>query len=64
MKLFAVSDIHGATKPIEKAAPLIRESDWVVIAGDITHTKTRWLPIRAALERPLRIHRNRSELCG
>ena len=41
MKLFAVSDIHGATKPIEKAAPLIRESDWVVIAGDITHTKTR-----------------------
>lgn len=41
MKLFAVSDIHGATKPIEKAAPLIRESDWVVIAGDITHTRTR-----------------------
>jgi len=41
MKLFAVSDIHGATKPIEKAAPLIREADWVVIAGDITRTKTR-----------------------
>jgi Icc-related predicted phosphoesterase len=41
MKLFAVSDIHGATKPIENAAPLIREADWVVIAGDITHTKTR-----------------------
>jgi len=41
MKLFAVSDIHGATKPIEKDAPLIRESDLVVIAGDITHTKTR-----------------------
>ncbi len=51
MKLFAISDIHGATKPIEKAAPLIRESDWVVIAGDITHTKTRWLPIRAALRK-------------
>jgi uncharacterized protein len=41
MKIFAISDIHGATKPIENAAPLIREADWVVIAGDITHTKTR-----------------------
>jgi uncharacterized protein len=41
MKIFAVSDIHGAAKPIEKAAPFIREADWVVIAGDITHTKTR-----------------------
>ena len=41
MKLFAISDIHGATKPIDKAAPLIREADWVVIAGDITRTKTR-----------------------
>jgi predicted phosphodiesterase len=35
MKLFAISDIHGATKPIDKAAPLIREADWVVISGDI-----------------------------
>ena len=41
MKLFAVSDIHGATKPIERAAALIRESDLVVIAGDLTHTRTR-----------------------
>ena len=41
MKLFAISDIHGATKPIEKAATLIREADWVVIAGDITSTRTR-----------------------
>jgi uncharacterized protein len=41
MKLFAISDIHGATKPINEAAPLIREADWVVIAGDITRTKTR-----------------------
>jgi uncharacterized protein len=41
MKLFAISDIHGATKPIDEAAPLIREADWVVIAGDITRTKTR-----------------------
>jgi Icc-related predicted phosphoesterase len=41
MKFFAVSDIHGATKPIEKAATLIREADWVVIAGDITSAKTR-----------------------
>ena len=41
MKLFAVSDIHGATKPIQKAATLIREADWVVIAGDITSSRTR-----------------------
>jgi Icc-related predicted phosphoesterase len=41
MKLFAISDIHGATKPIDEAAPLIREADWVVIAGDITRTKMR-----------------------
>jgi predicted phosphodiesterase len=41
MKLFAVSDIHGAIKPINKAATLIREADLVVISGDITHTKTR-----------------------
>ncbi len=41
MKLFAVSDIHGAIKPIEKASSLIRHADWVVIAGDITRTKTR-----------------------
>ena len=41
MKLFAISDIHGAIKPINEAAPLIRAADWVVVAGDITHTKTR-----------------------
>lgn len=41
MKLFAISDIHGATKPIEQAAPLIRAADLVVIAGDITRSKTR-----------------------
>lgn len=41
MKLFVVSDIHGATKPIDNAASLIREADWIVISGDITHTKTR-----------------------
>jgi uncharacterized protein len=41
MMLFAISDIHGATKPIDESAPLIREADWVVIAGDITRTKTR-----------------------
>ena len=41
MKLFSISDIHGAIKPIEKAATLISEADWVVIAGDITSAKTR-----------------------
>ena len=41
MKLFAISDIHGATKPIEAAASLISAADWIVISGDITHTKSR-----------------------
>jgi len=41
MMLFAISDIHGATKPIDESAPLIRKADWVVIAGDITRTKTQ-----------------------
>ena len=41
MKLFTISDIHGATKPIAEAAPLIREADWVVISGDLTRSKTR-----------------------
>lgn len=41
MKLFVISDIHGAIKPIEEAAPLISASDYVIIAGDITHSKTK-----------------------
>jgi Icc-related predicted phosphoesterase len=41
MILFVMSDIHGATKPIDESAPLIRKADWVVIAGDVTRTKTR-----------------------
>jgi Icc-related predicted phosphoesterase len=41
MKLFTISDIHGATKPIDEAASLIREADWVVISGDLTRSKTR-----------------------
>jgi hypothetical protein len=41
MKLFCISDIHGATKPIHEAAPLIREADWVVVSGDLTSSKTR-----------------------
>lgn len=41
MKLLAISDIHGALKPIEKAAFLLRASDWIVVAGDITRSKTR-----------------------
>ena len=41
MKLFAISDIHGALQPIDAAAHLIRQADGVIIAGDITRTKTR-----------------------
>jgi Icc-related predicted phosphoesterase len=41
MKLLVMSDIHGATEPLQQAAALIREADWVVLAGDITGDKTR-----------------------
>jgi Icc-related predicted phosphoesterase len=41
MKLFAISDIHGATRPIDEAAALIRAADGVVIAGDLTRSRTR-----------------------
>ena len=41
MRLFVASDIHGATEPIEAAAPLLRAADWVVIPGDLTRGKTR-----------------------
>lgn len=41
MRLFVVSDIHGAKEPLEAAAPLLMAADWVVIAGDITRGKTR-----------------------
>ncbi len=36
MKIFAISDIHGALTPIEAASELLGESDFVVISGDIT----------------------------
>ena len=41
MKLFVISDIHGATKPVEQAAPFIRDADLVVLCGDITRKKSR-----------------------
>ena len=41
MKLFVISDIHGATRPVESAAALIRDADAVVVAGDITRGRTR-----------------------
>lgn len=41
MKIFVISDIHGATAPIEKAATLIRTADRIIISGDITRTRTR-----------------------
>ncbi len=41
MRLFVISDIHGMTKPIHEAGALIREADWVVVAGDLTRSKTR-----------------------
>ncbi len=36
MKIFAISDIHGFTKAIDQTANLIKNSDIVIICGDIT----------------------------
>ena len=36
-----MSDIHGALRPIEEAAPLVSAADWVVVSGDITRSRTR-----------------------
>mgnify|MGYP000878864909 FL=1 len=41
MKIFCMSDIHGAVGAIEKAGPLISQADLVVVAGDITRLKNR-----------------------
>lgn len=53
MRLFVISDIHGALGPIEAAGPLLAAADQVVIAGDLTRTKTRAeaAEILACLER-------------
>lgn len=41
MKIFTISDIHGALDMLERAAGLIRSADLVVMAGDLTsHGKT------------------------
>jgi Icc-related predicted phosphoesterase len=41
MKIFAISDIHGALRPIEAASGLLEDSDFVVISGDITRNGTK-----------------------
>ena len=41
MKIFAISDIHGALKPIELASDHIKRSDLIVISGDISKSGTR-----------------------
>lgn len=41
MKLFAIADLHGALAPIDTAEDQIRESDIVIITGDITKKGTR-----------------------
>jgi len=37
MKLVLLSDIHGSLASLEVATPALRDSDLVVISGDITH---------------------------
>lgn len=41
MKIFCISDIHGAVALIEKAGTLLSQADLVVAAGDITRSKNR-----------------------
>jgi len=41
MKIFAISDIHGALKPIELASDYIKNSDLIIISGDISKHGTR-----------------------
>lgn len=41
MKIFAISDIHGALKPIELASRHIQQADVVTISGDISKRGTR-----------------------
>ncbi len=36
MKIFAISDIHGSIKAIDLTAGLIKNSDIIIISGDIT----------------------------
>lgn len=41
MRIFAIADIHGALDILERAADLIRVSDLIVLAGDLTsHGRT------------------------
>lgn len=71
MKIFCMSDIHGAVGVIEKAGPLISQADLVVVAGDITRVKSREEAeqVISAIERfnrrILAVHGNwdRSEVC-
>ena len=71
MKIFCMSDIHGAVGAIAKAGPLISQSDLVVVAGDITRLKNREEAeqVISAIERfnrrILAVHGNwdRSEVC-
>jgi Icc-related predicted phosphoesterase len=41
MKIFAISDIHGALKPIERALDTIEKADLVTISGDISKSGTK-----------------------
>ncbi len=41
MKIFVMSDIHGAVRSIERASEIMARSDLILIAGDITRSKSR-----------------------
>jgi len=49
MKIFAISDIHGALKPIEHALDTIEKADLITISGDISKSGTKE-DARAVLE--------------
>ncbi|MBN1545243.1 MAG: metallophosphoesterase family protein [Syntrophaceae bacterium] len=41
MYIFCISDIHGAVGVIDKVAGMMKRADLVVIAGDVTRSKSR-----------------------
>ena len=37
MRLICFGDIHMSFPAIERLAPTLREADWAILAGDLTH---------------------------
>ena len=37
MRLVCFGDIHMAFRAIERLGPTLREADWAILTGDLTH---------------------------